>query len=169
MPDIAAMVSKARDAASLIGADLAPAGGILRCGTCGTEQPLGDVGHHLGHGWPQHCGLTMTWVTQRMLSWERRQPVPEGCELVAVPDKDWRLVTGRRCRMRGGNASACGKPGVAELDRGRRVRYGSGIIRQPSWWPYCIDHLYGRWLDDGKVMMWILREIPASQGGGLSG
>jgi hypothetical protein len=54
-----------------IGADLAEAGGLLRCGGCGTEQPLGDVADHLRNGWPQCCGYTMLWMTQRLLNEER--------------------------------------------------------------------------------------------------
>jgi hypothetical protein len=90
-----------------------------------------------------------------------QREVPDGFELVAVADPDWRPVIGKRCRRRGGpqmgvagnHLLACGKPSVAELNRGRYVRYK----RVDSWWAYCPAHLYGRWFEDGKVMVWILR------------
>lgn len=43
-------------------------GGILRCGTCGATAPLGNAGERLTRiGWPQCCGYTMTWWTQRQI------------------------------------------------------------------------------------------------------
>lgn len=51
-----------------IGADLQGFGGILRCMTCGHEQPLGSVGNKLANGWPKCCGYTMRWVTARQLA-----------------------------------------------------------------------------------------------------
>lgn len=53
-----------------IAADLSGFGGILRCGTCGGEQPVGGIARSLSNGWPSCCGLTMTWVTQRLLDEE---------------------------------------------------------------------------------------------------
>jgi len=152
MTDLIAEVKRLQGLPGAIAADLATAGGILRCGECGTEQAPGDVAHHLTSGWPQCCGLTMTWVTARMLAAESRQ-VPEGFRLVAVPDTAWRLVTGKRCRMRGGSKPACAQPSVAELDRSawRRGEHRS------NWWAYCPDHLYGRFIEDGRVMCWILK------------
>ena len=67
-----------------ITADLATAGGILRCGTCGAEQPPGDLAAKLRHGWPKCCGYTMTWVTQRQLDEEAAPPVP----VTPSPDQD---------------------------------------------------------------------------------
>jgi hypothetical protein len=152
MSDLAAEVTRLTGLPAAIGADLAIAGGILRCGACGTEQPLGDVGAHIGHGWPACCGLTMTWVTARQLSWESRQPVPEGCELVAVPEDDarWQVDTIRRCRAQGSGNRSCGLQSVMSLLRG---------YSKPSRYGYCADHAYGRWVEDGKVMCWILREV----------
>lgn len=82
--------------------------------------------------------------------------VPEGYELVAAPDPHWRLVSGKRCRMRG-TGPACAEPAVAELDRGY-AGAGIGSKREHNWWAYCPDHMYGRWAEDGNVMHWILRE-----------
>ena len=81
--------------------------------------------------------------------------VPEGYHLTAVPEStlssslEWRLEAGRPCRA-GASAytTACGQPSVAAMNRGRRGR--------EAWWAYCGDHLYGRWIEDGQVMCWIL-------------
>lgn len=50
-------------------------GGLLRCRQCGHEQALhdGDAGRYLFNGWPEHCGYTMTWVTQRQLDAESEE------------------------------------------------------------------------------------------------
>lgn len=80
--------------------------------------------------------------------------VPEGCEVVAIEDPEWRLTSdSRMCRMRGGKrfGSVCIRDAVAELDR-------SHVPGRQNWWAYCLDHMYGRWIEDGKVMHWILRE-----------
>jgi hypothetical protein len=52
-----------------VAADLVSPGGILRCGECGTEDPLSAYGiaAYLRDGWPVCCGYAMTWVTQREL------------------------------------------------------------------------------------------------------
>jgi hypothetical protein len=83
-----------------------------------------------------------------------RDEIPGGYEVVAVEDKDWRLVSGKRCRLASGHGKACGRPSVAELNRARRWRE-----RSSNWWAYCERHLYGRWVEDGQVMHWILRKI----------
>lgn len=150
LPDI---IKRATGLTGATAADLAVAGGILRCGECGAEQPLGDVAAHLGHGWPKCDGLTMTWVTLKQLAAERE--IPDGYELVAVPAKDWRLQPGKHCRAGASPCRhACGRPSVAELKRGSK--------RYPSWWAYCLDHLYANWIEDGQVWHWILREKEAN-------
>lgn len=53
--------------AEVIGNDLQPLGGILRCNVCGRMEPLGDVGASLATGWPKCHGYTMTWWTQRQV------------------------------------------------------------------------------------------------------
>jgi hypothetical protein len=81
--------------------------------------------------------------------------MPEGCHAEAVPDGGWRLVIGKRCRfVVGPGHRACGRPSVAEFNRGRYIRAGRG----DSWWAYCDEHLYGRWIEDGRVMNWIAVE-----------
>jgi hypothetical protein len=80
--------------------------------------------------------------------------VPEGFRLAAVPDEGWRLASGepRRCSRLVCNVR-CGRDAVAELMRMRR-----GRRTRPAWWGYCPEHMYGRWVEDGKVMHWILVE-----------
>jgi hypothetical protein len=86
--------------------------------------------------------------------------VPEGYELVAVPEDslrgglEWRLATGMRCRMLTAG-HCCKRPSVAEIDRGRT---------RPQWWAYCESHMFGRWVENGQVMTWILREIEDEPG-----
>jgi len=146
LPDI---VKRATGIAGAIGADLSMLGGVLRCGECGAEQPVGDVAGHLAHGWPKCHGQTMTWVTLKMLAAERE--VPDGYELVAVANNLWRLEPGKRCRAGAApGRHACGRPSVAELKRGSK--------QYPSWWAYCLSHLYANWVEDGRVMHWILQE-----------
>jgi hypothetical protein len=84
--------------------------------------------------------------------------IPGGYEVVAVEDKDWRLTPEpKRCRWTAGFSPrrACGGPSVAEF---RRARLGA-IPTDHRWWAYCGEHLYGRWIESGQVMHWILRKI----------
>lgn len=85
-------------------------------------------------------------------------PAPEGHVHVAQVDPRWRLITERTfrgCRWGSGPGhQACGAAAVAELNRGRHLRVGG---RVDSWWAYCADHLYGRWIEDGQVMWWAVR------------
>jgi hypothetical protein len=147
-------VKRATRLPAAVAADLAVAGGVLRCGTCKREQPLGDVASHVRHGWPRCCGQTMTWVTRRMLL-AREREVPEGYELVAVESEGWRLQAGGHCRR-----PRCAVPAVAALNRHRRVR-ASGLRPArtvDAWYGYCLAHMYGNWIEAGKVMCWVLRE-----------
>lgn len=88
-----------------------------------------------------------------------REPGP-GLEWRAVVDEAWSTaagdVTGMTCRrFQGHHTDHDGTPAVAVLfrtvyRRGRRgrTRYG-----------YCAEHLYGRWIEGGKVCMWVVRRI----------
>jgi hypothetical protein len=72
----------------------------------------------------------------------------------------WRVgrpgVEARRCRQQAGKGRrACGRPAVAELRRS----YGSGH----TWWAYCEAHLYGRWIENGRLLHWRLVEEGASR------
>lgn len=150
MDDYLAEAVRLQGLPAAIGADLSVAGGILRCTGCGSEQPLGDVASRLSHGWPKCCGQTMTWVTAKMLAYESRMPVPEGYHLEAVPSDSlstgtWRIDPSRRCRH---GRKACGKPSVIAILR--------GTVRQ-VWWGYCESHAFGRWIEHGQVMCWVLK------------
>ena len=100
---------------------------------------------------------------------ERPEPgweAPAGTEHIAVPEgEDWRPVTGKRCRAQAGDRKACGGPSVMEINRGRmtRRRLTGRYENRPCWWAYCADHTYGRWIEDGRVMHWIVREIEGGE------
>lgn len=91
-------------------------------------------------------------MSDRPIPW-RGEPAPEGYHYEAVPADDWRLVEveGKKCRGSAGRRLAsCGAPAVAEL-----LRYEYGTAGR--WWAYCPDHMYGKWVEDGRVMSWITR------------
>lgn len=81
---------------------------------------------------------------------------PAGCEFVAAVDELWRVGGrgDRRCRY-WVNGRSCGQPSVARMNRPRHRRGG---FVTPTWWFYCAEHLYGRWIEDGHVMAWHVRE-----------
>lgn len=85
-------------------------------------------------------------LLERPEPWEN--PDPERCHFEAVPeDVDrWKISDVGRCRFTV-DRRACGAPSVAALRRGSR---------RPSWWHYCAEHLYGRWIEGGRVMTWRL-------------
>jgi hypothetical protein len=73
--------------------------------------------------------------------------------LVLVPDADWRLVDGdKKCRQ-----LRCHNRAVAELNRAR----GSGF----RWWAYCPEHMYGRVVVNGVVMIEVPENSPAAEKG----
>lgn len=88
-------------------------------------------------------------------SWEA--PVGYVHESMVAPK--WRLVVGeKRCRYGVGPRHVyCGRPAVAETDRSHRPD-------RENWWAYCPDHLYGRWVEDGRVLQW--RVVPIDGGVG---
>lgn len=88
---------------------------------------------------------------------DRVRPEPsfdpiDGYHVEAVPEGDseyLRWVTpavgAGRCRYTiGPGHKVCGAAPVATLFRGGK--------RQP--WDYCAKHMYGRWVEDGRVMHW---------------
>ena len=79
--------------------------------------------------------------------WHQSWPeVPEGHEVVAIIDPDWEVESiGLPCSYR-----RCGKRSVAVLLRGtvRKQRFR-----------YCPGHMYGRWIEEGFVMHWILAKV----------
>lgn len=79
---------------------------------------------------------------------------PEGFHHEPRVDNQWRLTTGKRCRSGSSRyVKACGAPAVAEFNRGRSDKRLHA--RTDSWWAYCAEHMFGRWVEDGRVMCWI--------------
>lgn len=156
MPDLPETVSRAAGVRSVTASDLSLFGGVLRCGLCESELGLEDIAGYLPGGWPEHCGKAMTWVTLRQLAAEAQGPVPDGSELAAVPDAEWRAEAGKRCIRKVGSRQLCGAPSAAARNRGW-YQAATGT-RLDSWWAYCADHLEGHWVEDGRVMHWVLRE-----------
>lgn len=82
-------------------------------------------------------------------------PPAKGWAWVAIEDSDpmVRLITQpRRCRWTvGPGHRQCGRDGLIELQRGTSTH--------PQWWGYCLGdgHGYGRWLVNGKIMVWAQR------------
>jgi hypothetical protein len=80
-------------------------------------------------------------------------PPPDGFHFEVFHPDEWKTPPcgAGRCRyMVGGKA--CGATPVASLLR--RAYYRDGVRSVP--WDYCADHLYGSWLEDGKVTRWRL-------------
>jgi hypothetical protein len=78
-------------------------------------------------------------------------PIPGGYVGMIAADPDFRLddAGGKRCRFTvGPGKKNCQRPAVATLRRGRAGRWG-----------YCAEHLYGRWLEDGQVVGFVLRRV----------
>jgi hypothetical protein len=76
--------------------------------------------------------------------------IPEGHEVVAVIDPDWEVTDdGWTCSFTSPK-KVCDATAVAILWRGTKRRQR---------WRYCPEHMYGRWVEDGKVMHWILTKI----------
>ena len=150
LPEIVGRAAAAPETTAL---DLSLFGGVLRCGACRAEQPVGDIAESLRNGWPRCHGQTMAWVTLAGLAAERRE-VPDGYELAAVVSEDWRVEAGRSCRRGLGRHRYCGRPAVAAKNRGRMTHRGM----VDAWWAYCLSHLYGNWIENGQVWHWILRE-----------
>lgn len=82
-------------------------------------------------------------------------PPPEGFRWAAHPaGPDWRTETERQCRRMHGTVrgrTRCTRQAVAALNRPRRVSWRNPVVID-SWWAYCPDHMYGRWVEDGRVM-----------------
>jgi hypothetical protein len=153
-------VKRATGLPAAIAADLSVAGGILRCEECGGERSADDIAGYLSNGWPSHCGHVMTWVTPRELAFENWGEAPEGYELVAVPDDDWRIEAGRCCRRAGARHKTCGKPSAAAFNRRHTRSYGYGEPSRTvdSWHPRCPGHMGGHWVEGGQVLHWVLRK-----------
>lgn len=91
---------------------------------------------------------------------ERTPPPPvDGYEWHPQPEgADWRLATGQYTKCRGGR----GCTGVVVMELERRAylyRTGRHITR---WWACCVEHSYGRWIEDGQIWHWALSSELAS-------
>lgn len=87
-----------------------------------------------------------------------RDPAPDGFAYEAVEaGPEWTLNNDGKpcdcCRCR-----RCKAPAAAVLYR--KARYRSGVRSIP--WRYCSEHMYGRWIEGGKVMQW--RLVPVAAG-----
>jgi hypothetical protein len=79
-------------------------------------------------------------------------PPPEGQHFEAFEEADrWKVGAGKytKCR-RSSRTVQCDAMPVARLRRGRGGHC----------WAYCADHMFGRWIENGKVMTW--RPVPDS-------
>lgn len=45
--------------------------GVLRCSTCGYEQPIGHIRNYKEGNWPMHCGKQLDWISQQQLDDEK--------------------------------------------------------------------------------------------------
>jgi len=95
---------------------------------------------------------------------DRGEGRQDDLEWVVVPDPGWSadpsVVGTRRCRF------------TVETRPGSRVYRSHGVsaaavlyrpygewARRP--WAYCVDHLFGRWIEGGEVVGWRLRRRAA--------
>lgn len=81
------------------------------------------------------------------------------CEHVWVPDPEWLLVNGGKCRRK-----HCQQPAVAGLMRIHRYsryweKYGL-ILKREHLWRYCADHLYGRRIEGNQLLVQVHRDSP---------
>ena len=86
------------------------------------------------------------------------QPVPDGYEAqVYAEDEQWRVrsedAPPRKCRGK----LACQSPPVAEMNR-------RPADMRSMWWAYCAEHMYGRWIEGGRVVGCRLRPSGAEGG-----
>lgn len=96
--------------------------------------------------------------------------MPEPFSTVWVPDREWRVLSlgmERRCRWGAGyHHKACGEPAVAEFQRSRSTWWENlpqGAV--PCWWAYCAQHLYGRKLENGVVLVGVAADSEAAKRG----
>lgn len=81
-------------------------------------------------------------------------------EMVWVPDTQWKLLSGndrKRCRMTG-----CYAPAVAALLRTSHFKNGKVLGR---WWNYWHNHLYGRQIEGGRVLVQVCADSITAQRG----
>lgn len=90
--------------------------------------------------------------------------IGDGYEWRAVVDADWTLVPdvveGYQC-LHVEHRDRCPNAAVAALMR-PIMRYVpvmdlSGRTRRP--YRYCAEHMYGRWIEGGTVLMWVVHKV----------
>ena len=84
------------------------------------------------------------------------EPAPSGYRWELCREADWRLVEGHELKRRC-NRPGCEHSAAAALKRPMRRRFSNRVFSH-RWWLYCADHLYGRVIVDGAVM--IRRAVP---------
>ena len=83
---------------------------------------------------------------------EPREPAPPGYEWDVGVESDWRVsAMAQHYRCRNSPTRRCTNRPVAFLSRS----HGAGTRD----WAYCEEHMYGRWIQDGVVWGWRLREV----------
>lgn len=100
----------------------------------------------------------MRIVTDRP-DWHPSWPeVPEGHEVVAIIDPDWEALPdgSEIICSQGSRYARCCNVASAVLTRKRRRRDGKLVGAR---FRYCPDHMYGRWVEEGFVMHWILVKV----------
>jgi len=65
-------------------------------------------------------------------------------------DSTWRLATAEEWATRKCRRPHCQRSADAAFNRGYHSRHG----KRASWWLYCSWHLYGRKIEDGRVLVY---------------
>lgn len=85
-------------------------------------------------------------------------PAPPGYEWCWQPEAaTWQTlpegVESRPCRYgAGGGHASCGRPSVWRMNRASSRDY-------PVWWHYCGEHVYGRRIVSGVLLVAVLRAV----------
>jgi hypothetical protein len=77
MNEIKKILNRAATLHQKMGAGLHAMGGYLICAPgCGERRTLlpGQIARYLRHGWPEHCGRTMQWITAKQAIAEHKAP-----------------------------------------------------------------------------------------------
>lgn len=112
---------------------------LLRVGSAGVggaDRPALICGGEIG------TGRSVT----RPEPWDNPDPEEFHFEPVEC-DERWKLHIGSPCRSMLPGHIICRAPSVAALNRGSK---------RVQWWAYCAEHMYGKWIEDGRVWEWRL-------------
>lgn len=109
-----------------------------------------------GHGRDHHVGIGPRCNVAGCRC-RRYEAASAATPRVWVPDRRWttepEIIDGKRCRMKVGKGPTCRRPAVAAL------------ARRNGWWCYCEEHLYGRKIEDGVVLVEVAAGSPAAERG----